>query len=84
MQLLRQEVINELGLTWRKPFPNQKKQNYIFHELSSLVTFKELKNCCQEGEGSASRSKQKEGQREKITRFCSIICEFSIFLCCLL
>ena len=45
----------------------------------------ELKIPCavEEGEGSASRNKQREEQRE-IATFCYIIHEFSIFLCCFL
>ena len=39
--------------------------------------------CREEGEGSAERNKQREEQRE-IATFCSIIREFSIFLCCFL
>ena len=51
----------------------------------------DVQNCVQElkipaveeGKGSTSRNKKREEQREMAT-FCSIICEFSIFLCCLL
>ena len=45
--------------------------------------FQELKIAAEEVEGSASRNKQREEQSE-IAAFCSIIPEFSIFLCCFL
>ena len=78
-----QGVIILARLNLEKTIFKLRKRNYIFYEWS-LVTFKELKNCCQEGEGRANRSKQREGQRDKVTIFCSIICEFLIFLCCFL
>ena len=78
-----QGVIILARLNLEKTILKLRKRNYIFYEWS-LVTFKELKNCCQEGEGRANRSKQREGQRDKVTIFCSIICEFLIFLCCFL
>ena len=51
--------------------------------LRSTVSKNGKNSSTEEGEGSASHSKQREGQRE-ITAFCSIICEFSIFLSCFL
>ena len=59
------------GLTWRKPFSNQKTRLYT-HEWS-LVTFKICGVLCSRNEktlplrkvaGSTSRSEQREGQRE--------------------
>ena len=51
--------------------------------VTARTTVQELKKSAARKTKKASRSKQKEGQRE-ITRFCSIICEFSIFLYCFL
>ena len=76
-----QEVINQQGLTWKKPFSNQKNETIYFMNDQA---FKELKNSAARKAKEAQATVNREGKREKITRFNSIICEFSIFLCCLL
>ena len=75
-----QEVINQQGLTWKKPFSNQRNETIYFMNDQA---FKELKNSAARKAKEAQATVNREGQREKI-RFNSIICEFSIFLCCLL
>ena len=80
--LCKQQYLAKLNL--EKAIFKTETINYMQHEWS-LVTFKTVsKNrkypAVEEEEESESRSEQKEEQRE-IATFCSIICEFSIFLC---
>ena len=63
----------------------QLQEDHLRH-LKLLIVLSprtEKKSAVEKGDGSTSRSKQREGQKE-ITRFCSINCKFSIFLFCLM